>query len=604
MPTTLLPHSQYASGIGTSDSSNRKLVEREDLKTNEEKTAPRGPFLLDNGIISFYKHEAEPEEKSFVIGLFVDVYKNVAKILNGSMLTDIVKTLNKNANLTWQEAIYKSFMDSGPSRIINDIANSFMVRFFNGNHSFFGLFALPYVAPELSSQILSIPLVTIMRALTSGFNVNNKSAQKDQSDQEADIKDAIEEKNAFMLRFQRYMSSDIMDKIKPYMNKIFSLMGIEAGEDLTDKEGNFIARTDFDGKVEIDGKTEQPKSLKENEKIKGKLLGGLMAGTFLGSFLLPKHSAAFGFEKAKNIPRVVGSTIFTSLCRLNTTLIHNGVAMHLDSGKNFDSCFRLSVIEKMLVPFTQYASDALGSYLTKFTGINGAAMAMTLRLITEVPSTYLSNGIANIAESDRMSDSWVYLSHKFWKPVAMGIETITKPAYKWLSQNIYSPLGMFDKHIPNMYDVDIRTQKIREKDNIPQKVAAKYESNSVAGDLGLLVKKTLQMPRDLWRLKNKVIEHAKKYEQHVQDQLDKANENVDVRRATEEILNVSPDEEIKSYKPSTAEADFNRQLMHMLAENKVEEAKQSIAQKTKVPTIQVETSSKDLNEEKEYALAT
>ena len=595
MPTTSLPQAHYASGISRSDTTQAsKPSAKNSTQTNstetKTETAPRtrGPFLLDNALISFYRHGEEKEEKSFMLGLAVDVYKNVAKILNGSMLTDVVKTLNKNGNLTWQEAIYKSFMDSGPSRIINDIANSFMVRFFNGNHSFFGLFALPYLAPEISSQIMSIPLVTALRALTSGFNVNNKSAQKDQSDQEADIKEQINEKKGFALRFQNYMSSDVMDKIKPGLDSLFSYMGIHAGKNLTDKEGNFIPRKDFNGEIEIDKKNDAPKSLKENERINGTLLGGLMAGTFLGSFFLPKHTAAFGFEKAKSLGRVVGSTVFTSLCRLNTTLLHNGMAMHLDSGKNFDACFNISVIEKMLVPFTQYASDAIGSYLSKSLNINGAALAMTLRLITEIPSTYLSNGIINISKSDRMVDSWTYLSHKFWKPTAKFIENTTKPIFKFLAKNVYGQIGMFDKSIPNMYDVDVRLPEFRDK-LMPKHLAAKYDKGSTLSDLILLARKTLEMPLDLFKLGRNVQSHAKKYEDHIAKQLQEANEKVDIRRATEEVIAASPDAEIRAYEPSNDNPKFNRELMHMLAENRIPEAKSVIAEKTKLPEVSVET---------------
>jgi hypothetical protein len=523
--STLLPHSEYSSGVKTLDTqaAEKKSSPKEtSTATNHNENQKLG--FLDN-IISFKKKAKEPEKGIFLVGIFNDIFKNVAKILTGSLLTDTIKTLNKNGDITWQQAIYKTLVDNGPSRILTDVVSTFAVRFLNGNHSFFGLFKLPYLAPELSSQIFALPCVMFSRAMTQKQNVNSISSMDNMSEENKVIKQTIIGNKHPFYQISKSLSSGFGTHIKPYLDTVLSWIGIHAGKPVFDNEGKAIYEKDENGQIKLNSKG-KPIQLETNAEINMKRLLAVTSGSFVGSFLLPKGTTAFGFEEAKSIPRVLLSIITTSLCRLNTTLLHNGVGMHFNAGANFDACHKASVVEKMLVPFTQYAADAFGTYLSKFIPfMNGASLANILRIIVEIPATYLSNGILNVAKTDRMSEDWTYLSHKIWKKTSDGIENLTKPLFQFLSKFIYYPLfGMFDPRIPNMYGVDIRPAETQARDKLPEEIENKYKSKfGIFGDIGFYIKKAALIPLELKRLFAECDIHAKEVEQDLNKKIENQN---------------------------------------------------------------------------------
>lgn len=564
-------HPEYASrkiglsGQNTSDTA-KKQNPNEKISTERAADEPKLSFLLDNPMFSFSRREQEKEERSLLVGVFNDIFKNVPRLLTGSLLTDVVKSLYKNADLTWQEVIYKNLLDSGPSRLFNDVLNSLMVRFLNGNHTFLKLFRLPYIAPEIASQITSPVMVTLMRAITSKSNVNAKSARNNISKEQGEILDQINDGKRWFFKMVDSLSGDTMDKIKPGVDKVLSAIGIHAGELQKDKEGRDIYERDKNGKVKKD-KQGNPKRLYTNQRVNKGLLGSIVAGSYLGSFLLPRHTAAFGFEKAKNIPRMLFSTIFTTLCRLNTTMLHNAVGMHRQAGANFDFCFRTSLVEKLLVPFTQYFSDALGSFLAGKVPVNGAVLATTLRLFTEIPATFLSNGLINIAKKDRVDSEWTYLAHKLWKPVVDGTEKLIKPMFAAICKVYGMTLGIYDPRIPNMYGKDIRTPEIKAKENLPDEIKEKYKDANIISDLFLFAKKVGQIPGELLRLRKEVGDHAEEVEAHIQKTVDKRNHNIDLRLAAEAALEAAN----YKFRPKTDDPETNRSIVKTISDSNKDE---------------------------------
>ena len=568
--STIQLHPEYASrnvGLSGQKNSDASINENSNGKISTEREQAKLSFLLDNPAFSFAKQENEKEEKSLVVGIFNDIFKNIPRLLTGSLLTDVVKSLYKNADLTWQEVIYKNLMDSGPSRLFNDVINSVIVRFLNGNHSFLNLFKLPYIAPELASQITSPIMVTLMRATTSKNNVNAKSARNNISEEQGQILDEINKKNSIFVRMVDYLSGGTMDTIKPYVDKVLGAIGIHAGQLQKDKEGKDIYERDENGKVKKD-KQGKPKRLYTNQQVNKGLLGSVVAGSYLGSFLLPRHTAAFGFEKAKNLPRMLFSTLFTTLCRLNTTVLHNAVAMHRQAGANFDFSFRTALVEKLLVPFTQYFSDAFGSFLAGKIPINGAVLATTLRLVTEIPATFLSNGLINIAKNDRVGDEWTYLAHKLWKPVVDKTELVLKPFFTAVYKVVGSATGMFDPSIPNMYGKDIRTPEVKAKEKLPEAIKEKFKDNGIVADLLLFGKKIAQIPTELVRLKKEVVGHSEEVESHIQKTVDKRNENIDLRLAAEKALETVG---VDSFRPKTDDPDTNRMILKTISDSNKED---------------------------------
>jgi transcription termination factor NusB len=562
----LLPFQKYAwRNIGQDYNSTDKNANTNTNpnENNSEKRAANETklsFLLDNPLFSLSKKATEKEEKNLFVGIFNDVFKNIPRLLTGSLLTDVIKTLYKNADLTWQEAIYKNLLDSGPSRLFNDVLNSLIVRFLNGNHSFLWLFKLPYLAPEIASQITSPVMVTLMRALTSKSNPNAKSARNNPSPEQLELKKTIVEKNRVFLRLVKSLGEKTMNQLKPHMDRILSLIGVHAGEIQKDKEGRVIYERAKNGKLKRhdDG---TPKLLYTNQRINKGLLGGVVAGSYLGSFLLPRHTAAFGFEEAKNIPRMITSTLFTTFCRLNTTMLHNGVGMHVQGGANFDHCFRTSLVEKLLVPFTQYFSDAMGSFLAGKVPINGAVLATTLRLITEIPATFLSNGLINIAKEDRLDDEWTYVAHKIWKPVVDATDMVLRPVFNLICKGYGVAFGMYDPSIKNMYGKDIRNEATKAKDKLPQEILDKFKDNTIIDNLKLFMKKSLAIPKELIKLKESVVKHSDEVEAHIQNTVDKRNHNIDLRLVAEAVLEKAGLESF--FRPRTSEPEINEKIIQL-----------------------------------------
>ena len=532
--STLLPHSEYSSGVKTLDTQTAEKKSTPLNNSGPENTNQNEKLQWWDHIISFKKKAKEPEKGNFIKGSFNDVFKNIAKILTGSLLTDVIKTLNKNGDITWQQAIYNALIDSGPSRILTDVVSTFAVRFFNGNHSLLGLVKLPYLAPELSSQLFALPCVMVSRAMTQKQNVNSISSKENMSLENKSIKQKIIEQNHPFYRLSKWLSNGFGKHIKPYLDKTLSVIGIHAGKPLFDDEGKPVNERNQNGDIKLNSKKE-PIQLESNPQIDMKRLLAVTGGSFLGSFLLPKGTTSYGFEEAKSIPRVLLSIITTSLFRVNTTFLHNGVGMHFNAGANFDACHKASIVEKMLVPFTQYAADAFGTYLSKFIPfMNGACLANILRVIVEVPATYLSNGILNVAKTDRMSDDWTYLSHKIWKKTSDGIENLTKPLFQFLSKFIYYPVfGMFDPRIPNMYGVDIRPAETQARDKLPEEIENKYKSKlGIAGDILFYLKKSAAIPWDLKKLFSECKKHSKEIEEDLtQKVLDQNRENLNRKLA-------------------------------------------------------------------------
>ena len=541
MSTTLLAHPEYSSGLksypspaksGSTDGQKAKHASKYSTANNSNKE--HAPRTL--------------EERSLFVGLFNDVLKTVSKILTGSLLTDVLKGLLKDGKQTWQEIIYRSCMDSLPSRFFTDVINSFSVRFFNGNHSFLGFFKLPTIPPEVSSQLFAIPLVTLFRAATASFNVNKNSAQGNMSPQEAEILEAIVKQNGWFYQAAKKAKTIFNAHFKPQLDKFLGFtLGVHAGKPLADKEGNFILNDKGDKQY-------------SNPHINTLHLGGIMAGTFLGSFFLPRHTQAFGFEKATNVFRGLAAVGFTSLCRLNTTLIHNGVGMHFAAGSNFDKCFRTSVVEKMLVPFTQYFCNFLGAMLSTVVPMNGAVLSTVLTFLTEIPATFLSSGLVNVAKQDRMSDEWTHLAQNIWKPIADSIEKSTKIIFKPIAKFYGYTLGMFDPRIKNMYDVDIANPdpKPPMNNNLPSGFVA---------NLGLFAKKCAQIVlKDIPDLKTKCLEDAKTREDEVDAKIAAANEAIDLRKGAESALAKLNIPDKASIKIDAKNKDFNRNLI-LLAQN-------------------------------------
>lgn len=526
-----------------------------------------------------------PEERSFVKGMAFDFLKNFAKIMTGSLLTDVLKGTLQDKNQTPQEIIYKNLMDSFFSRISTDTLNSWAVRLFSGNHKFLGI-KIPYIMPEFSSQILAMPSVLGWRSATKDFNVNAKAARNNEnSEKEEAIKEAIQTNQPAFLRWADTLSKSFKTHLKPHAEKFFSkFFGIYPGDIQKDSEGNTVFEKDKEGNIKTD-KDGKPKPLYSNQKLNTTRLTSMMAGTYALSAFLPKHTAAFGFEKARSVKRGLFATGTTSLFRLLTTLLHNGVGAHIEGGKNFDECFRLSVVAKMLVPLTQYFCDFLGSYTAKFLPGNGAFLAMTYRLLAEMPATFLSTGVLNIAKKDRVPEEWKYLGYKIWKPAANTIETVLKPFYRPIGKLIGRGIGMFDPRIKNMYAGDIRSEDAKAKDLPDPDFMAKHE-NSGLSVIGLLGKKLLEFPMDIASLVKEAMNDSKVFDEKIQQQVQKVNQAVDNKNEAKAILEeLGINSNIELDRDQTRE--INRRVIYLAEEGRQPEI-QELVESDKNNVIQIE----------------
>lgn len=445
-------------------------------------------------------------EKSIFLGFFNDGLKTIAKILTGSLLTDIVKGLLRDKNLTWQQIISKNMIDSFLSRLATDISSSGGVRLFSGKYF------LPYLAPELSSQLFVNLINLPCRALTASHNVNKDSAKNNQSQEEKALKNEIDNNPSLFIRFSDKMQGFFDKFIAPKLEKFFlkPILGIEAGQVIKDSDDKEII-------IGINPKTGKNKYLKSNAKVDLRKLLLVTGSTFFGSFFLPRSTTSQGFEKSRSLLRTTCNILWSSLCRLNTTLLHMGAGMHRQAGKNFDACFKSAITEKTIVPFVQYLADGIGSLLATIIPINGASLANIFRLITEIPATYLSSALLNVAKEDRMPEDWIFIANKLAKPLIDGLYTGLYIPFALLSKYVYAPLlGFYDPKIKNMYGVDIRSQSSKEKENTSSmdELDAKYPGGIMRA-LRMFAMKFITMPFDCYKLMKESAKDSKKYEKRL-----------------------------------------------------------------------------------------
>jgi hypothetical protein len=462
--TTTKLHPKYASSITGSDYKRTKVD-----RPSDDKNA--GPIADNKNSNNKEKSASNVYEERFLFGMASDFVKNVAKIMTGSLFTDLLKGVLKDKKYTWEKVLYDTLVDSGPSRLFTDYINSFAVR------------TLSFLPPEVSSQIFAMPSVVFFRAATSGSNVNANSAAKNMSPEEEEMREQILKKP--FVRWIKNLSGFFQTKVQPKLNFAFEkLLGVTAGKELLDAEGNKIL--DEKGKV-----------IKTNPKVALKRLM-TTAGAFLaGTAFLPRHTKATGSDLVKTPLRATINTISTSLFRLNTTLLHNGVGAHVKGGANFNKCFDASVQEKTLVPLIQYSADNIGALLSKYIPLNGAILGILTRVITEVPGTFLSSGLVNFAEGDRLTEKWRLLGQRVWLPVTRSFREVLKPLYRFLARNVYSKLGgMFDPKIKNMYDADIGKEKPVELD---PELDKKYAKGIIPTTM-MLVQETLGLFAEIPKL--------------------------------------------------------------------------------------------------------
>ncbi|MDA0771396.1 MAG: hypothetical protein O3C63_00470 [Cyanobacteria bacterium] len=425
------------------------------------------------------------DEKYFAVGIGYDILKTIPKILSGSFLATVLSNLLKDSKQTMDEIIYKTCMNDLPSRFLCDIVNTLAVRVFNGKTSFLGI-KIPYLMPELSNQLFSIPSVLLARTVTQKFNVDKKSAKHNLSPEEEALRDEVM-KQPFIKWVDKF-SEFFHKNLKTKMDKIFSIcLGVTSGTPIIDSEGNQILKKDG-------------KALLSAPHVNYKWLGGVTGSTFLGSMLLlPKNTQAYGFDAVKSPLRGLSAILFTTFCRLNSTIITSATGIHTE-GKNFDACLETAVQNRTFVPMVQYFCDAAAAILSyRVPFMNGATLAMIFRVFAEIPASFLTSGLMRIAKESRMTDEWSFLSHKLLKPFTQGMEDVTKPLLKFLTKNIYSKMpipfamesGIFNPNIKNMYDVDIQKHEHE---------ARSEQDGGYLKALGLFVKKCFTLPAELYSL--------------------------------------------------------------------------------------------------------
>jgi hypothetical protein len=470
VPTIKL-HPEYASSITGSNTKTKKVASPSDDKDagpNADK-ASSSKSKPNKGASNVY-------DERLLFGMASDLVKNVAKIMTGSLLTDVVKVVLKDKDYTWEKALYDSLIDSGPSRLFTDYINSFAVR------------TLSFLPPEISSQIFALPSVVFFRAATSKSNPNSKSAARDASSAEDILKVAVNEQP--FAKAVDSLSNYFTKNVQPKLNLVFEkLFGVSAGVELKDAQGNAILNAD--GKV-----------IKTNPKVQIKRLLTTCGAFLAGTALLPRHTKTTGTDLVKTPLRATINTISTSMFRLNTTLLHMGVGPHR-KGMNFDKCYDASVQEKSLVPLIQYSADNVGALLSKYIPLNGAILGIFTRLLAEIPGTFLSAGLVPFAKEDRLSEKWRLLGQRVALPITKSFRQALRPHYKFLAQNVYSKVlgGMYNPKIKNMYDVSIGSKKMAELDPELDKKYAKgviptfmmlvSETLGLAGEIPKLFKKCM-----------------------------------------------------------------------------------------------------------------
>lgn len=465
MPT-IQKHSEYAPGgivRSTSSTGTASGSDQVGLKTNNSTSSSKT------------KSASNVYEERFLFGAFSDFVKNTAKIMTGSLFTDLIKGVLKDKKMTWEKVLYNTLVDSGPSRFFTDYINAFAVRTFR------------FLPPEISSQILSMPSVIFFRACTSNYNVNATSAKNNMSEEEKVLKKQIATQP--FAKVVKSLNKNFKKHFQPKLNYIFEkALGVTAAKELKDSEGNVIYG-------------ENGKALETNPKVQMRRLLTTIGAFMTGTFFLPRHTKQTGSDLVDTPIRATINTIATTLFRLNTTVLHNGVGAHIKGGANFDKCYDAAVQEKTLVPLVQYTCDNIGALLSKHIPINGAFLGILARLVGEIPSTFLSAGLVNFAEGDRLSEKWKLLGQRIWLPATKKIYSSLNSTYKFAAKNFYSKLlgGMFNPKFKNMYDVNIGLTKSIELD---KDLDAKY-AKGILPTFWLLSKETLGLFTEIPNLLNK-----------------------------------------------------------------------------------------------------
>ncbi len=497
---------------GNNDANGTKSA---DTKTTNKTKAKNAPSL---------------EERSFLVGICFDLIKTLTRITTGSYLPSVISNFLKDSHITMEESIYKTTFDDLCSRFLCDMTNSIAERLFNGKTKIFGvkIFKLP---SEISSQLLSIQTVFLSRTATRKLNTTKESAKHNSTDEEKELEAEVK-KRPFM-KVARFLSDGFQKNVKPSLDVLLKYcLGIEDGKEVKDSQGKTILKEDG-------------KPLKTQPKVNYPWFLTSIGGSFLASLLLlPKKTQQAGFADVNGSPlRGVFNILWNTFHRLNTTVISSATNIHAE-GKNFDACFENAVQDKTFLPFVQYACDAFASVLSdKLPFINGFSLSTILRIVTEIPITFLKSGVQRIAKDNRISDEWSYLSYKILKPFANGMEKLTKPLIKFLTQNVYTRFPfpfihewrIFDPKIKNMYDVDIQKNEAKAKDGSDE-----FEGNWFK-TMWLLVKHSFLVPFEVYDLMK---EGNKQYAEK-----------------EEKIANT-----IKTHEAKIEEAKFAKQLTTKLAE--------------------------------------
>ncbi len=451
--------------------------------------------------ISKPKNAPSLEERSFFVGLFFDLIKTLTRITTGSYLPSVISNFIKDSHVTMEESITKTTFDDLCSRFACDFINTITERLFNGKTKILG-FTLPHLPSEISSQLLAIQTVFASRTATRHQNVSKKSAKHHSSPEEQELAKEVAKRPiaAVADTISKYFET----KIKPSLDTILKYsLGIHDSQVIKDSQGKVILKEDGE-------------PLKTQPKVNYPWFFTSIGGSFLASMLLlPKKTQQAGFADVKGSPlRGFLNILWNTFNRLNTTVVSSSTNIHLE-GKNFDACFENSVQDKTFLPFVQYTCDALASVLSdRIPFINGFTLSTIMRIVTEVPITFLKSGVQRIAKNNRISPEWSYLSYKILKPFANLMEKLTKPAIKFLTQNVYTrfPLPfiyewrIFDPKIKNMYDIDIQKNKSEAKEGSEQ-----FEDNWLK-TLWLLTKHTFLSPFEVYDL---VKDSGKQYEEKV-----------------------------------------------------------------------------------------
>ena len=446
------------------------------------------------------KNAPSLEERSFLVGIFFDLIKTLTRITTGSYLPSVISNFIKDKHVTMEESIYKTTFDDLCSRFLTDMTNTVTERVFNGKTKLLGI-TIPRLPSEISSQLFAMQTVFLSRTATKNLNITKKSAKHNLTDKEKELAKEIAKRP--FVGITDKISDYFEAKIKPKLDTILKYsLGIEDGQAIEDSNGKVILK-------------ENGEELKTQPKVNYPWFLTSIGGSFMASMLLlPKKTQQAGFADVKGSPlRAFFNIFWTTVNRLNTTVISSSTNMHAE-GKNFDACFENSVQDKTFLPFVQHTCDALAAVLSdRLPFINGFTLSTILRIVTEVPITFLKSGVQRIAKDNRISDEWSYLSYKIMKPFTNLMEWTTKPIIKFLTKNGYTRFPfpfiwewrIFDPKIKNMYDVDIQEKKAEAK-----KGAEQFEGNWLK-TLWLLTKHTFSVPKEVYDLvKDSNKEYAEK----------------------------------------------------------------------------------------------